>query len=77
MTSFEKLTASQETLGAFLASIPTTGGPWDKAFHQGFCAGCGQEDCKPTCPCQNKRDNPAWWLKQEATPAPTGHREGR
>ena len=63
MTNFEKLTASPETLGAFLASIPTTGGPWDEAFRREFCAGCDQD----------KRDNPAWWLKQEAT----GHREGR
>lgn len=73
MTNFEKLTASPETLGAFLASIPTTGGPWDEAFRREFCAGCGQEDCEPTCPHQDKRDNPVWWLKQEAT----GHREGR
>ena len=44
-----------------------------EAFRREFCAGCGQEDCEPTCPHQDKRDNPAWWLKQEAT----GHREGR
>ena len=53
MTNFEKLTASLETLGAFLASIPTTGGPWDEAFRREFCAGCGQEDCEPTCPHQD------------------------
>ena len=67
MTNFEKLTASPETLGAFLASIPTTGGPWDEAFHKAFCGGCGQEDCEPTCPHQAERGNPAWWLTQEAT----------
>ena len=44
MTNFEKLTASLETLGAFLASIPTTGGSWDEAFRWEFCTGCGQED---------------------------------
>lgn len=73
MTNFEKLTASPETLGAFLASIPTTDAPWDEAFHREFCDGCGQEDCEPTCPHQDKRDNPTWWLKREAT----GHKEGR
>ena len=71
MTNFEKLTASPETLGAFLASIPTTGGPWDEAFHKAFCGGCGQGDGEPTCPHQAERGNPAWWLKQtaEATPS--------
>ena len=44
MTNFDKLTASPETLGAFLASIPTTGGPWDEAFRKTFCSGCGQEE---------------------------------
>ena len=66
MTNFDKLTASPETLGAFLASIPTTGGPWDEAFHKAFCGGCGQGDCEPTCPHQAERGNPAWWLKQVA-----------
>ena len=71
MTNFEKLTASPETLGAFLASIPTTGGPWDEAFRKTFCSGCGREDCEPTCPHQAELGNPAWWLKQtaEATPS--------
>lgn len=39
MTNFEKLTASPETLSTFLASIPTTSGPRDKAFHQEFSPG--------------------------------------
>lgn len=69
MTNFEQLTASPDTLGAFLASLPVTDGPWDKAFQKEFCAGCPKEDCEPNCPHQDKRDNPAWWLKQEATPS--------
>lgn len=71
MTNFDKLTASPETLGAFLASIPTTGGPWDEAFRKEYCSSCGQENCEPTCPHQDKRGNPAWWLAQtaEATPS--------
>lgn len=73
MTNFEKLTASPETLGAFLASIPAANGPWDEAFQKEFCAKCHQEDCEPVCPHQDKRNNPAWWLKREAT----GHTEGR
>ena len=76
MTNFEKLTASPETLGAFLASIPAASSPWDDAFHKEFCAGCHQENCEPVCPHQGKRNNPAWWLTQTATPSTTGHREG-
>ncbi len=74
MTNFEKLMASPETLGAFLASIPTISAPWDEAFHREFCAGCGQEDCEPVCSHQDRRNNPAWWLKREAT---TTGQEGR
>ena len=66
MTNFDKLTASPETLGAFLASIPTTCGPWDEAFRKEYCTSCSQENCEPTCPHQDKRGNPAWWLKQVA-----------
>ncbi len=66
MSNFEKITASPEILGAFLASIPTTGGPWDEAFRQEYCARCGQDDCEPACPNQDKRNNPVWWLKQVA-----------
>lgn len=75
MTNFEKLTASPDTLGAFLASIPIASGPWDDAFHKEFCAGCHQENCEPVCPHQDKRSNPAWWLKQTATPSTTDHQE--
>lgn len=66
MTNFERLTVSPEALGTFLASIPTTGGPWDEAFRKEFCAGCDQENCEPICPHQDKRNNPTWWLKQVA-----------
>lgn len=65
MTNFEKLTASPDTLGAFLASIPVANAPWDDAFHKEYCAGCPLEDCEPSCPHQDKRENPCWWLKQE------------
>lgn len=66
MTNFERLTVSPEALGTFLASIPTTGGPWDEAFRKEFCAGCDQENCEPICPHQDKRNNPTWWLAQTA-----------
>ncbi len=34
MNNFEKITASPETLGAFLASMPIATGPWDEQFHR-------------------------------------------
>lgn len=69
MNNFEKLTASPEALADFLAALSTINSPWEEAFHKEFCAGCHQEDCDPTCPHQDKRNAPAWWLKQEATPS--------
>lgn len=61
MTQFEKITASPEALGAFLASLPVLQGPWDDAFHRAFCDTCDAENCHhPT-----ERDNPTWWLGQE------------
>ena len=32
MSNFEKITATPEALGAFLASLPVATGPWDKSF---------------------------------------------
>ena len=38
MSNFEKITATPEALGAFLASLPVATGPWDEEFHRTFCA---------------------------------------
>ena len=67
MTNFEKIAASPETLGTFLASLPIASGPWDEAFHRTFCDGCQVEDCDGQgCPHKVERGNPLWWLMQEA-----------
>ena len=63
MTNFEKITASPEALGEFLASLPVATGPWDKEFHRAFCDSCERENCDgKRCPHQDKRYNPLWWL---------------
>ena len=63
MTNFEKITASPEVLGEFLASLPVATGPWDKEFHRMFCDSCERENCdEGCCPNQDKRYNPLWWL---------------
>ena len=63
MTNFEKITASPEALGEFLASLPVATGPWDKEFHRAFCDSCGRENCdRKRCQHQDKRNNPLWWL---------------
>jgi len=65
MTVFEKVAASPETLGALLASLTVIDSPWESAFHEAFCADCNQCDCG-TCPHENVRNNPTWWLTQES-----------
>ena len=67
MSNFEKITASLETLGDFLASLKAADTPWEDAFHKTFCTECGRDNCdeKP-CPFQKERDNPTWWLFQTA-----------
>ena len=55
MTNFEKVTASPEALGEFLAALYVATGPWDKDFYKAFCEGCGKSDspralCPPPCP---------------------------
>lgn len=71
MNHFERITASPETLGAFLASIPVASSPWDDCFSKTFCATCDREDCDAgPCPHQAERNNPTWWLKQEAEGRP-------
>ena len=65
MTNFEKITASPETLGEFLASLPVASGPWDEEFHRAFCDSCELLECGPeTCP--HKGNRPLWWLNQAA-----------
>lgn len=67
MTNFEKITASPEAMGEFLASLPVATGPWDKEFHRMFCDSCERENCdEGKCPHQDKRYNPLWWLNQAA-----------
>lgn len=65
MKEFERITQSPEALGEFLASLPVLTGPWDDAFNRSFCDACKAEDCNP-CPHQAQRNNPLWWLLQEA-----------
>ena len=67
MSNFEKITASPETLSAFLKSLPTANSPWDEEFHKVFCAACDRKDCDGTpCKHQDKRGNPLWWLTRTA-----------
>jgi len=77
MSNFEKVAASPETLGAFLASLPIADGPWDGQFHRQSCDGCKQT-CNH-CQYKDKRNNPTWWLKlgcaQGTRAAPCGDTE--
>lgn len=66
-SNYEVLTASPEALGNFLASLPVANSPWDECFSQTSCSSCEREDCDADgCPHQDKRNNPTWWLAQEA-----------
>ena len=66
MNNFERITASPEALGAFLASLPVLQGPWDDAFHRVFCDSCDAENCDAeNCAHQAERNSPTWWLKRE------------
>lgn len=77
-TYFDKITASPEALGAFLASLPTLSGPWDDAFHRKFCDTCEAENCDAeNCHHSAERDNPTWWLKQEVNDVGNGIVGGR
>ena len=68
MTNFEKITATPEALGELLASLTVIDSPWEDAFHKAFCADCerGGECDTEHCPHQNERNNPTWWMMQEA-----------
>lgn len=69
MTNFEKVTASPEALGQFLAALPVATGPWDGAFRKEFCDSCERKNCdEKRCPHQDKRNNPTWWLTMGGEP---------
>ncbi len=65
MRIYDELTASPETLGAFLKSLPVLDAPWDIAFQETFCGECKTESCD-NCPNEKYRNNPDWWLKLKA-----------
>lgn len=65
MKNFEKITGSPEALGAFLAALSVADGPWDQEFHAQYCADCLYLGCD-SCPHTARRNNPLWWLTQEA-----------
>lgn len=67
MKNFEKITETPEALGAFLAALPVADGPWDTEFRRAFCSACEAENCDgANCPHAAERNDPLWWLKQEA-----------
>ncbi len=70
MTQFEKITESPDALAAFLAALPVVEGPWDKEFHERYCADCLYLGCD-ACPHEEFRNNPGWWLTLTDTPEPS------
>ena len=68
MTNYERITESADALADFLESLPVLDGPWDRDFQQRYCIECEVSDCGCTddCPHQKERNNPGWWLTQEA-----------
>ena len=67
MTNFEKITASPEALANFLGSITAIDAQWDHDFARAFCDDCDAENCDAeNCHHMAERDNPLWWLRQEA-----------
>ena len=66
MNNFERITASPETLGEFLAALNVADPPWDDDFHREFCDGCGEENCDAeNCPHNEARGDPLRWLCKE------------
>lgn len=56
-----------ETLAAFLGTIPAIETPWDDAFHRLYCSSCSAADCDD---CRRpERDSPLWWLGLPAAEA--------
>lgn len=67
MNNFQRITASRETLAAFLGTIPAIETPWDDAFHRLYCSSCSAADCDD---CRRpERDSPLWWLGLPAAEA--------
>lgn len=65
--NFQRITASRETLAAFLGTIPAIETPWDDAFHRLYCSSCSAADCDD---CRRpERDSPLWWLGLPAAEA--------
>ena len=64
MTQYEQITQNPETLGAFLAALPVVDGPWNKEFHERYCADCLYLGCD-ACPHEEFRNDPGWWLTLE------------
>lgn len=46
MNNFQRITASRETLAAFLGTIPAIETPWDDAFHRIYCSSCSAADAE-------------------------------
>lgn len=56
MNNFQRITASRETLAAFLGTIPAIETPWDDAFHRLYCSSCSAADCDD---CRRPERDPA------------------
>lgn len=65
MTNYERLTASPDTLGAFLATLPVTDVPGTRPFKRSSAPDAHKRTVSQAAPHQDKRNNPAWWLMQE------------
>lgn len=63
--NFHTITKNMQTLAGFLQSLPVLDGPWDREFQKQFCTNCLHQNCN-SCPHEEYRNNPLWWLKLEA-----------
>ena len=67
MTNFERVTKSPEALGEFLGGLDLISSPWESDFCRAFCDDCDAKNCDAeNCAHTAERDNPLWWLMQEA-----------
>ena len=62
-TNFGQITETPEALAAFLEKLNVVDAPWERAFETMICPACPYEDCPEACPQEEKRSNPAWWLR--------------